>query len=137
MHTVDFVEIHGAHGYLIHSFLSPLSNTRSDAYGGQSFENRTRFFLRVVKAIRAVWAEKPLFVRISASDWAEGPEKDSAGKWLQWGIEQSILLTGELKKLGVDLIDVSSGGNWAAQKIPVVPGYQVRGGWDCQLVATR
>jgi 2,4-dienoyl-CoA reductase-like NADH-dependent reductase (Old Yellow Enzyme family) len=80
----------------------------------------------VVKAIRSVWGEKPLFVRLSASDWAEGPEKDSDGKWLQWGIEQTILLTGELKKLGVDLIDVSSGGNWAAQKIPVVPGYQVR-----------
>ena len=81
----------------------------------------------MVKAIRALWAEKPLFVRLSASDWAEGPEKDSDGKWLQWGIEQSILLVGELKKLGVDLIDVSSGGNCAAQKIPVGPGYQVRG----------
>ena len=80
----------------------------------------------MVKAIRAVWEDKPLFVRLSASDWAEGPEKDSDGKWLQWGIEQTILLTGELKKLGVDLIDVSSGGNWAAQEIPVEPGYQVR-----------
>jgi len=65
-------------------------------------------------------------VRLSATDWAEGPEKDADGKWLQWGIEQTVLLTGELKKLGVDLVDVSSGGNWAAQKIPVVPGYQVR-----------
>ena len=80
----------------------------------------------MVKAIRAVWEDKPLFVRLSASDWAEGPEKDSDGKWLQWGIEQTILLTGELKKLGVDLIDVSFGGNWAAQEIPVEPGYQVR-----------
>ena len=81
----------------------------------------------MVKAVRAEWREKPLFVRFSASDWAEGPEKDSDGKWLQWGIEQSILLTAELKKLGVDMVDVSSGGNWAAQKIPVSPGYQVRG----------
>ena len=84
----------------------------------------------MVKAVRAVWEhweEKPLFVRFSASDWAEGPEKDSDGKWLQWVIDQSILLAGELKKLGVDLNDVSSGGNWVAQKIPVRPGYQVRG----------
>ena len=66
-------------------------------------------------------------MRLNASDCAEGPEKDSDGKWLQWGIEQSILLTGELKKLGVDLIDVSSGGNWAVRRIPVKPGYQVRG----------
>jgi len=122
----DFIEVHGAHGYLLHSFLSPLTNTRSDRYGGQSFENRTRFLLRVVKAVRAAWAERPLFVRLSATDWAEGPEKDADGKWLQWGIEQTILLAGELKKLGVDLVDVSSGGNWAAQKIPVAPGYQVR-----------
>jgi 2,4-dienoyl-CoA reductase-like NADH-dependent reductase (Old Yellow Enzyme family) len=125
-HTVDFIEIHGAHGYLLHSFLSPLTNTRSDRHGGQPFENRTRFLLRVVKAVRAAWAERPLFVRLSATDWASGPEKDADGKWLQWGIEQTVLLAGELKKLGVDLIDVSSGGNWAAQKIPVVPGYQVR-----------
>jgi 2,4-dienoyl-CoA reductase-like NADH-dependent reductase (Old Yellow Enzyme family) len=82
--------------------------------------------LRVVKAVRDVWGDKPLFVRLSASDWAEGPEKDPNGKWLQWGIEQTTMLTGELEKLGVDLIDVSSGGNWAGQKIPVTPGYQVR-----------
>ncbi|KAH9969906.1 FMN-linked oxidoreductase [Russula dissimulans] len=122
----DFVEIHAAHGYLLHSFLSPLVNTRSDAYGGQSFENRTRFVLRVVKAVRvACGDERPLFVRVSASDWVEGPEKDADGKWLQWGIEQTVLLAGELKKLGVDLIDVSSGGNSAAQKISVTPLYQV------------
>ncbi|KAI9463810.1 NADH:flavin oxidoreductase 2 [Russula earlei] len=122
----DFIEIHGAHGYLLHSFLSPLTNTRKDAYGGQSFENRTRFVLRVVKAVRAAWGERPLFVRLSATDWAEGPEKDpDDGRWLQWGVEQTILLAGELKDLGVDLIDVSSGGNWAAQKIPVTRGYQV------------
>ncbi|KAI0301146.1 FMN-linked oxidoreductase, partial [Multifurca ochricompacta] len=121
----DFIQIHGAHGYLIHSFLSPLTNTRSDIYGGQSFENRIRFPLRVVEAVRAAWGDRPLFVRLSATDWAEGPEKDVEGKWLQWGIEQTILLSGELKKLGVDLIDVSSGGNWEAQKITVVPGFQV------------
>jgi 2,4-dienoyl-CoA reductase-like NADH-dependent reductase (Old Yellow Enzyme family) len=111
----------------LHSFLSPLTNTRSDRYGGQSLENRTRFPLRVVKAVRAAWAEeRPLFVRLSAMDWVAGPEKGADGEWLQWGIEQTVLLAGELKKLGVDLVDVSSGGNWAAQKIPVVPGYQVR-----------
>jgi len=119
------IEIHGAHGYLFHSFLSPLTNTRRDAYGGQSFENRTRFMLRVVKAVRAAWRERPLFVRLSATDWAEGPEKDADGKWLQWGVEQTTLLSGELKKLGVDLIDISSGGNWEAQRIAVKPGYQV------------
>ena len=122
---VDFIEIHGAHGFLIHSFLSPLSNTRSDEYGGQSFANRIRFPLRVVAAVREAWGDRPLFVRLSATDWVEGPEKDSEGSWLQWGIEQTILLTGELKKLGVDLIDVSSGGNWSAQKVLVGPGYQV------------
>jgi len=122
----DFIEIHAAHGYLLHCFLSPLTNTRSDAYGGQSFENRTRFLLRIIKAVRAAWGEeRPLFVRLSATDWAEGPEKDADGNWLQWGIEQTILLAGELKRLGVDLIDVSSGGNWEAQKVPVKPGYQV------------
>ena len=122
---VDFIQVHGAHGYLLHSFLSPLSNTRLDDFGGQSFENRIRFPLRVVEAVREAWGDKPLFVRLSATDWAEGPEKDSQGRWLQWGIEQTILLTGELKKLGVDLIDVSSGGNWSAQKVLVGPGYQV------------
>ena len=122
---VDFIQVHGAHGYLLHSFLSPLSNTRLDDFGGQSFENRIRFPLRVVEAVREAWGDKPLFVRLSATDWTEGPEKDSQGRWLQWGIEQTILLTGELKKLGVDLIDVSSGGNWSAQKVLVGPGYQV------------
>jgi 2,4-dienoyl-CoA reductase-like NADH-dependent reductase (Old Yellow Enzyme family) len=98
------------------------------------FENRTRFMLRAVKAVmvHVVWGEKPLFVRlmISASDssWAEGPKRDSCRKWLPWSIEQTILLTGDLRKLDVDLIDVSSGGNWPAQNIPVclsgVPGTQ-------------
>jgi len=121
----DFLEFHGAHGYLIHQFLSPLSNTRSDQYGGQSFENRIRFPLRAIEAVRAAWGDRPLFVRLSATDWAEGPEKDSEGRWLQWGVEQTVLLAGELKKLGVDLIDVSSGGNWSAQKVIVGPDYQV------------
>lgn len=121
---VDFIEVHGAHGYLIHSFLSPLSNTRNDAYGGQSLENRLRLVCSVVQRLRKVWS-KPLFVRISATDWAEGPEKDSDGKWLQWGIEQSIILAARLQELGADLIDCSTGGNWALQKIPVAPSYQV------------
>ncbi|KAG6821413.1 hypothetical protein H0H93_014210 [Arthromyces matolae] len=121
----DFIEIHAAHGYLLHSFLSPLSNLRQDQYGGQSFENRTRFPLRVIEACRNAW-DKPLWVRISASDWAEGPEQDEGAIWKQWGIEQSKLFTGEMQKLGVDLVDVSSGGNWLKQKIPLKHGYQVR-----------
>ncbi|KAI0324471.1 FMN-linked oxidoreductase [Cubamyces sp. BRFM 1775] len=120
----DFIEIHGAHGYLLHEFVSPLSNVRTDQYGG-SLENRLRFPLQVVERVRAAW-DKPLFVRISAADWAEGPEQDpSTGEWKQWGIEQSKIYAGELKKLGVDLIDCSSGGNWAPQKFTLGPGYQV------------
>jgi len=122
--AVDFIEIHNAHGYLFNSFVSPLSNIRSDKFGGQALENRLRYPLRVIKAIREVWS-KPLFVRISASDWAEGPEKDEAGVWKQWGIEQSTIFTGEMLKLGVDLVDCSSGGNWTLQKFSVGPGYQV------------
>jgi len=122
----DFIEIHGAHGYLISSFVSPLSNKRTDDYGG-SLENRIRLPLEVAKKVREVWGEeKPLFFRVSAVDWAEGPEKDASGEWKQWGIEQSTILSAELQKVaGIDLIDVSSGGNWAAQKIPIGPGYQV------------
>ncbi|KAI0317670.1 FMN-linked oxidoreductase [Amylostereum chailletii] len=120
----DFVEIHGAHGYLIHSFLSPLSNARTDGYGG-AFENRTRILLEITKAVRAAWGDRPLFVRLSGTDWAEGPEKGEDGEWKQWGIVQTAQLSGELAKLGVDFIDVSSSGNWAQQKIPVGPGYQV------------
>lgn len=123
--AVDFIELHGAHGYLLHAFLSPLSNVRSDDYGGQPLENRLRFVLRLVKRCRDAWPDKPLFVRISATDWHEGPEKDQHGTWLQWGIEQSTILTGRLKEIGVDLIDCSSGGNWVHQKINVKPGYQV------------
>lgn len=118
----DFIEIHGAHGYLIHNFLSPLANNRTDQFGG-SLENRIRWPLRVLSKIRSAW-DKPLFLRISATDWAEGPEQVD-GEWKQWGIEQSKVLVGEAKKLGVDLLDCSTGGGWVHQKIPVGPSYQV------------
>ncbi|TFY68808.1 hypothetical protein EVG20_g3410 [Dentipellis fragilis] len=121
----DFIELHGAHGYLLHSWLSPLSNVRGDGYGGQSLEDRLRFPLRLIRACRDAWADKPLFVRISATDWAEGPERGEDGVWKQWGLEQSKVLVRELMAMGVDLVDVSSGGNWAAQQIPVKLGYQV------------
>jgi 2,4-dienoyl-CoA reductase-like NADH-dependent reductase (Old Yellow Enzyme family) len=121
----DFVEIHGAHGYLIHSFLSPISNTRTDKYGGQSLENRLRYPLRLIKRLRSEWSG-PLFLRISATDFAEWPEKEEAtGEWKQWGIEQSKILTAEVSKIGIDLVDVSAGGNYARQKIHLEPGYQV------------
>lgn len=108
------IEIHAAHGYLIHEFLSPLSNQRTDAYGG-SFENRTRILREVVAAVRGAWPEgAPVFVRISATDWIEGG----------WDIQQSVELARQLKGLGVDLIDCSSGGNVAHAQIPVGPGYQ-------------
>ena len=108
------VEIHAAHGYLIHEFLSPLSNQRTDAYGG-SFENRTRILRDIVAAVRRSWPERaPLFVRISATDWVDGG----------WDLQQSIELARQVKDLGVDLIDCSSGGNVAQAKIPVGPGYQ-------------
>ena len=110
----DLVELHAAHGYLLHEFLSPLSNRRSDQYGG-SFENRIRLAVEVVDAVRAVWpAELPLLVRISATDWAEGG----------WDIEQSVALAKVLKAHKVDLIDVSSGGMTPQQLIPLGPGYQ-------------
>jgi 2,4-dienoyl-CoA reductase-like NADH-dependent reductase (Old Yellow Enzyme family) len=108
------VEIHAAHGYLMHEFLSPLSNHRTDNYGG-SFENRTRFLRETVEAVRKVLPERsPLFVRISATDWTEGG----------WDIEQSVELAGRLKALGADLIDTSSGGNVERAEIPIGPGYQ-------------
>jgi 2,4-dienoyl-CoA reductase-like NADH-dependent reductase (Old Yellow Enzyme family) len=111
----DVAEIHAAHGYLIHEFLSPLSNTRTDEYGG-SFENRIRLCLDVVKAVREVWPEdRPLFIRISATDWVEGG----------WDINQSIELCRRLGTMGVDLVDCSSGGNVWQAKIPAEPGYQV------------
>jgi 2,4-dienoyl-CoA reductase-like NADH-dependent reductase (Old Yellow Enzyme family) len=109
------LEIHGAHGYLIHEFLSPLSNNREDDYGG-SFENRTRLCREIVAAVRSEWPkELPLFVRISATDWVDGG----------WDIDESVKLARELKSMGVDLIDCSSGGNVPHAKIPVGPGYQV------------
>lgn len=111
----QLIEIHAAHGYLLHQFLSPLSNHREDAYGG-SFENRTRLLREVIAAVREVWpAELPLWVRLSATDWHEGG----------WDIEQSVRLARELPALGVDLLDVSSGGLVPHVKIPLGPGYQV------------
>jgi 2,4-dienoyl-CoA reductase-like NADH-dependent reductase (Old Yellow Enzyme family) len=108
-------EIHAAHGYLLHEFLSPLSNQRSDSYGG-SFANRARFLYEVVDAIRGVWPDAlPLFVRISATDWVEGG----------WTVEDSIALATQLRSRGVDLIDCSTGGNVAHVRIPIGPGYQV------------
>ena len=108
------VEIHGAHGYLIHEFLSPFSNRRADTYGG-SFDNRTRFLRECVAAVRRVLPERcALFVRISATDWAEGG----------WDIDQSVELARLLLALGVDVIDCSSGGNLEKADIPVGAGYQ-------------
>lgn len=108
------IEIHAAHGYLIHEFYSPLSNHRTDEYGG-SFENRIRLLLEIIAAVKETWpAENPLFVRISSTDWTEGG----------WTIDDSVNLAKKLKEAGVDLIDCSSGGNILA-KIPLKPGYQV------------
>lgn len=112
----QLIEVHGAHGYLLHEFLSPLSNHRKDDYGG-SFRNRIRLLGEVLLAVREVWPEKlPLFLRISATDWAPGDG---------WEIEQSIELARFVKPLGVDLIDVSSGGMLPRVQIPVGPGFQV------------
>lgn len=109
------IEIHAAHGYLIHEFLSPLSNHRQDSYGG-SFENRTRFLLHIVRKVQEALQNKaPLFVRISATDWAEGG----------WDIEEAVKLARLLSNLGVDLIDCSSGGLVPYAVIPLKPGYQV------------
>jgi 2,4-dienoyl-CoA reductase-like NADH-dependent reductase (Old Yellow Enzyme family) len=111
----SIVEIHAAHGYLLHEFLSPLSNHRADEYGG-SFDNRTRIVREVVDAVRGVWPERlPLFVRISATDWTEGG----------WTLDDSVALAQQLETHGVDLIDCSSGGNVPQAKIPLGPGYQV------------
>jgi len=111
----DVVEIHSAHGYLLHEFLSPLSNHRTDEYGG-SFDNRIRMLLEVTEAVRSVWPEKlPLFVRISATDWAEGG----------WTVDDSVELSRRLRPRGVDLIDCSSGALVPGAIIPVAPGFQV------------
>ena len=109
------IEVHAAHGYLLHEFLSPASNARTDCYGG-SFENRTRIVREVVEAVRRAWPERlPLLVRVSATDWVDGA----------WDVEQTVELARMLKDRGVDLVDCSSGGNIARAKIPVAPGYHV------------
>lgn len=111
----EVIEIHAAHGYLLHEFLSPLSNHRTDEYGG-SFENRVRFPLEVISKVRQIVPENlPVFVRISATDWTEGG----------WDLAQSIEFCRNLKEIGVDLIDCSTGGNVPHARIPVAPNYQV------------
>jgi 2,4-dienoyl-CoA reductase-like NADH-dependent reductase (Old Yellow Enzyme family) len=111
----EIVEIHAAHGYLIHEFLSPLTNSRTDRYGG-SLDNRLRLCLEVVEAVRNVWPERlPVFVRISATDWTPGG----------WDIDQAVELSRRLRDRGVDLVDCSSGGNVPGAEIPIAPGYQV------------
>jgi 2,4-dienoyl-CoA reductase-like NADH-dependent reductase (Old Yellow Enzyme family) len=112
---IELIEVHAAHGYLLHEFMSPLSNTRTDLYGG-SFDNRVRLCLEVVDAVRGEWPERlPMFVRISATDWAPGG----------WDVDQSVELARRLRDRGVDLVDCSSGGNVAHQQIALGPGYQV------------
>ena len=112
---IDALEMHSAHGYLLHQFLSPISNRRDDQYGG-SLQNRMRYPLEVFDAIRAAFpADKPLGVKLSATDWVEGG----------WDLAQTIEFVRELQKRGVDWIDVSSGGVSPLQKIPLAPGYQV------------
>lgn len=111
----EVIELHGAHGYLLHEFVSPLSNHRTDEYGG-SFDNRIRFVCEVAKAVRAVWPDRlPLFLRVSATDWVEGG----------WTIDDSVQLARAVKPLGVDLVDCSSGGTVPHATIPLGPGYQV------------
>jgi NADPH2 dehydrogenase len=111
----DLIELHGGHGYLLHQFLSPISNQRTDEYGG-SLENRMRFVLEIYTAVRAVWPkQKPIGIRVSATDWIDGG----------WTPEETVALARELKKLGCDYMDVSSGGLDMRQKIPLAPGYQV------------
>jgi len=113
----DLIEIHSAHGYLLHQFLSPISNRRDDAYGG-SLENRMRFPLEVFDTVRAEWPEdRPLGVRFSATDWVEGSG---------WDLEDAVIYSQALEARGCDFVDVSSGGNSPEQKIQVGPGYQVR-----------
>jgi 2,4-dienoyl-CoA reductase-like NADH-dependent reductase (Old Yellow Enzyme family) len=111
----DIIELHGAHGYLIHEFLSPLTNTRTDQYGG-SFDNRIRLCLEIVDAVRGVWPEHlPIWLRISATDWVPGG----------WDVDEAVELARRVRDRGVDLIDCSSGGLSMQQKVVVAPGYQV------------
>ncbi|KAJ2856346.1 hypothetical protein J3B02_001653 [Coemansia erecta] len=119
----DVIEIHGAHGYLIHEFLSPISNKRTDQYGG-SFDNRVRFVIETVRKVREVWpGDKPLFVRLSITDWVAPSEDIPTGGWTE---EESIELAKRLSAEGVDLIDCSTSGSSPKQSIPLGPGYQVR-----------
>ena len=111
----EWIELHAAHGYLSHNFYSPLSNTRTDAYGG-TFDNRIRFVVEQVRAVRRVWpVARPLAVRLSSTDWTDGG----------WTIEDTVALARVLRQEGADLIDCSSGGNVAGARIPIGPGYQV------------
>ncbi|GAA5905747.1 hypothetical protein JCM5296_005727 [Sporobolomyces johnsonii] len=121
----DIVEVHAAHGYLIHNFLSPLSNQRTDKYGG-SLENRMRLPLELVEITRALWPKnKPVFIRISGTDWLPDGETNDKGDYISWGVEQSKAFLAECIKRGVDMMDVSSGGLFPGQQIPIGPGYQV------------
>ncbi|KAJ2608613.1 hypothetical protein H4S08_004387 [Coemansia sp. RSA 1365] len=118
----DVIELHSAHGYLLHEFLSPISNKRTDEYGG-SFENRIRFLIETVRKVRTVWPqEKPLFVRLSVTDWVSPSDEIPSGGWTE---EESIELAKELVKEGVDLVDCSTSGSSPKQQIPLAPGYQV------------
>ncbi len=111
----EWLELHGAHGYLANQFLSPLSNQRTDSYGG-SFDNRIRFAIETVRAVRSVWPERlPLTIRLSCTDWIDGG----------WTIDDSVELSRRLKGEGIDLVDCSSGGSSSKAKIPIGPGYQV------------
>lgn len=122
----EVVECHLAHGYLLHEFLSPLSNHRKDQYGG-SLENRMRLALEIVKITRdTLSADKEVFVRISATDnHVKGEKDEQSGEWISWGIEQSKVLLSECIRLGVSLLDTSTSGNDSKQSINVSPGYQV------------
>ncbi|CAG8465834.1 1886_t:CDS:2 [Ambispora gerdemannii] len=114
----DVLELHFAHGYLLSEFFSPLSNERTDEYGG-NFENRIRFGLEIAERVRTIWpTDRPLFARVSATEWVDNNEQS-------WNIDQTVELAKSLKVLGVDLIDCSSGGNISYQRIPVTPSFQV------------
>ncbi|KAJ2881955.1 hypothetical protein H4R27_003760 [Coemansia aciculifera] len=119
----DVTELHSAHGYLLHEFLSPISNKRTDEYGG-TFDNRIRFVVKTVRKVRQVWPEqKPLFVRLSMTDWVSPSDDISTGVWTE---EESVELVKILAKEGVDLVDCSTSGSSPKQQIPLSPGYQVR-----------